>query len=503
MFLQIFMVFLLQTQTTDLSKVMEMDSFKRAAWCKNVGLKARGSIENLKEEVFIKIPNSKIEWIRNFLELKGCKLPSISGWFSTPKASISINEIRKANSKKPEKVLDVLLRSRKFADDDKNLVFAKILKTGCILNGVWDVRDIRIPELFHNAAFDKVLMIHRSMITSLLQKMDSTIILHFLPWTKKWYNKDKYREKFLKTRYAKYILSSTTSGNPRIALNSSGLELKIQLINLFGKYREPLAINPLLNLSNSDEIELRDIARKAIFKYFEGKWKKTRVGTVKLAGGEEKVAILYLNARQQAYHAVKSALETATFGDYNRTLKIKGLTKQLFAAWDKKRSEKWIIVFSHAYGLYKSGKISEAADKYMEVLSHQPDLPQKTLMSPVFKILSRTALANGDMNKAMFYLKILLQISSTKRDEADYYYLLGLKQESQNNPVYALHWYKMALKKDSSHIWASAAIIELDRWPNKPVSDWEKSTILGIFVLLFILAMFYLRPVFPKVKKND
>lgn len=215
-----------------------------------------------------------------------------------------------------------------------------------------------------------------------------------------------------------------------------------------------------------------------------------------MPGGVEKTAVLYLGARQQAYHAVKKALEEATQGDYDRTTASKDLAHQLFRAWDRIRHAKWDILFTEAYKQYQQGFVREAVAKYRKVLAQGPNPRQKELMFPAFMILAREALAQKKMDDAVRYIRILSQLAVIPALEADLFYLLGLSEEASGDKVQAIHWYKLAIEKNPTHVWAIAAYNSISPLPLKPVEAWEVSLLTGL--LLFGLLLLALYGIFRK-----
>jgi tetratricopeptide (TPR) repeat protein len=486
-------------QTTMLSptEIMKMSPFKRSAWCKNINIPQ--DLSQIEKILFAPMAHSKIEIVRNYLEMKRHKLPSATGYFSPPRVKISKTEIREGKNKKGT-ILYTLLGTPIFTNDKKTQLMGDFIKRGCILFKVFKRKGNLIPDFLHKAAFTQPTMLFRHEIVQALQSMGGVIVLHFLPWSKKRYNKDRNRKGFMMARFATYILNSSMSGNPRLALQNSPLELKLKLINLYSEYRVATAINPLLTLSKSDDKIVRNAAREAIKDYFRGRAKKTRVGTIKLPGGMEKTGILYLSARQQAYHAIKRALEKATQGDYDRTSSTIQLTLQLFKAWDKIKDAKWDHVFEDGYDKYKNGFIHEAVGKYKQVMANISNIKQNQLMIPAFVILIRKALMEKNMNEALKLGRLLIQLHPTKKLSADIYYLLGLSEEAKGDKSLALHWYKIALKNDPSHQWTIAAVKSIEPIPMKPVEEWEWSMLLAAFLFAFLLAITY--AVFPGNSRN-
>jgi len=349
-----------------------------------------------------------------------------------------------------------------------------------------------LARLLHDAAFMGPTIVFRGETTKILQKAGPFINLHFVPWSQKIYNQERSPLPFYKVRYAIYILNSSVAGNPRIALQSAPLELKLQLMDLYASHHEATAIEPMLQLCNTQDAGIRKAARGFMLRYFEGSAKKARVGTIKLPGGVEKTAVLYLGARQQAYHAVKRTLEEVTHGDYDRTTSAKKLALQLFKAWDRLRDTRWDILFTEAYGRYREGAVEEAVAMYRKVLANNPNARQKELMFPAFMTLAKRDLAAKKMLDAMRLIRILSQLATIPALEADLYYLLGLKEEAEGDRAQADHWYKAALRKNPDHPWALAAHRTLSPVPVKPVEEWQIGAAVAVSLLGLLLAGCYL-----------
>ncbi|MBU1534508.1 hypothetical protein KKF84_04260, partial [Myxococcota bacterium] len=405
----------------DPGAIMKLDSFKRADWCHKLLLKE--DEKAIRARLFTSILTTNLETARNFLETKGIKLPSPSGYFHPPRAQITISEVRRGTKEIPS-VINILLGAPSF-EDPKGKTIGDLVIRGCMLSALSRMKPPFLAKVLHEAAFNPYTLIFRSEITKILQKSGPEINLYFVPWAERNYNRERHPLPFYMSRYAIYILNSSVAGNPRIALQSAPIDLKFRLMELYSKHHEASAIEPMLQLCNSEDPVLRKEARKYMIRYFEGPGTKSRVGTIKLPGGIEKTAVLYLGARQQAYHAVKKTLEEVTHGDYDRTTSSKKLAKQLFKAWDNLRDARWDILFTQAYQRYREGAIDEAVGMYRKVLANNPNKRQKELMFPAFMALARKALMARKMLDAMRFIRILSQIAASPSLEADLYYLLG------------------------------------------------------------------------------
>ncbi|MDA3863905.1 MAG: hypothetical protein PF689_08575, partial [Deltaproteobacteria bacterium] len=365
------LVFMSLFATSTADDLLKKDPFARAEWCKNINLPE--SQEKIEKELFTPISYNKIEIVRTYLEIKGKKLPSPSGWFSPPRDHIGINETRK-NKEISQTVLDLLLGVPAYSEQNKRSIFNSFIKKGCIIRKLITEKSVKSVSILFQAAFDKVTLIFRDEITKGLQNMGPIIVFNLLPWSQKEYNRKQQRDKYLKARYAKYILGSSPAGNPRLALQSAPITMKFELMKLYANHFYAQAIEPLLFYSNHKDKKLREISRKSLLQYFEDKGKGTKIGVVKLPGGIEKKTIIAFNSRRQAYHAVKKILEQVSRGDYDRTSKGRGLALQLFKKWDKNRNEQWIKLFAEGYKKFLNGDYYKAAEIYREVLNNDPDI---------------------------------------------------------------------------------------------------------------------------------
>ncbi|MGM0597014.1 MAG: tetratricopeptide repeat protein [Myxococcota bacterium] len=468
--------------------LLNKDPFARSEWCKNINLPE--SSKKIEKILFTPLSYNKIEIVRTYLEIKGKKLPSPSGWFSPPRDHIAINETRK-NDEVSQTVLDLLLGVPNYSDQKKRRIFYFFIKRGCIIRKLISKKSVKSVSILFKAVFDKVTLIFRDEITRGLQNMGPVIVFNLLPWSQKRYNRKKQRDKYLKARYARYILGSSPAGNPRLALQSAPITMKFELMKLYANHFHAQAIEPLLLYSNHKDKKLRKVARKSLLQYFESKGRGAKIGIVKLPGGIEKKTVVALNARRQAYHAVKRLLEKVSHGDYDRTSKGKGLALQLFKKWDKNRNERWIKLFAKGYKEYLKEDYYKAAEIYKKVLNHNPDINNKQLMTPVFRKLAKLALIKGELDNVISLLRLIVQIKPSPIYRADLFYFLGLKEESQQDYDQALYWYRRAVNINPKHIWGLAAMKDLDPHKMVPVEHWQLSafagSVLSIIILGFIL----------------
>ncbi|MBN2724513.1 MAG: hypothetical protein JXR95_10620 [Deltaproteobacteria bacterium] len=491
MFLIVY-IYLSSIQLTALSTpgktLGELGLFERAEWCRKMA--KNPDVKKYSERILKPFSYSQLEDIRNLLQMKGAKLPSPTGFFMVPNVKIDVNQVRKDKNKSPQP-LDLLLSSSKYTDESRNAAIEELLTRGCMIKALFSLKsNPEIPEILLKAAFHPPTMIFRDLISSGLQKMGGIVVLSLYGFSRKVVNRERNKPLFYRVRYARYIINSSEAGNPRFALQAEK-SMKLKLMSLYGDYQVSQAIETLLVYANSDDEEDRSAARKALMKYFESPRKKATVGTIKLPGGAEKKAVLYISARQQAYHAVKRILEEITKGDYDRTSKSADMARQLFSAWDKRRKSKWKYAFADAWVLDQNGEIPKAVEIYRDILANDPDFPQRKLMTAAFLKLARHNFSQGKISSAMNLYRVVVQLDAQPEYEADLFYILGLTEESTGDLEQARFWYRMALRRNPEHLWARGALHSLDTVPLIPVEIWELSTLIGGFFFMLGMMVLY------------
>ncbi|MBU1219880.1 tetratricopeptide repeat protein [Myxococcota bacterium] len=479
--ISVFLVFFAMTGNVD---VMTMNAFDRAKWCNS--MQNTLDMSEAQKRILAPVPTYRVDEIRNWLQVKGAVLPPPSGFFAVPSVKININQIRREKKKTPEP-LDLFLAAPALTDPAKNAVMLDILTRGCLIKALLNRKtEVSVPMLLLNASFHPPTMIFRNMIATGLQKMGPITVLSLYEYSRQSVNRQRNKELFYKVRFAEYVINSSASGNPRFALQSEK-SLRLKLIALYGENLSSQAIEPLLEIANSEDIEYRKAGRDAILKYFDSKKKSATVGTIKLPGGEEKKAVLYISPKARAFHAVKQKLEELTKGDYDRTASGRGLAINLFSEWDKRRNSKWKYAFADAWELDKNGQKEQAVEKYREILANAPDLPQRKLMVGAFLELARQHLGKGSIAKALNLFRIVIQIDPKPIYEADLFYLLGLMEESSGDTEQARFWYRMSLRRNPEHIWSAGALSSLSPVPILPIGDWERSAFFFSAFLAFAL----------------
>ncbi|MDA3863106.1 MAG: hypothetical protein PF689_04475, partial [Deltaproteobacteria bacterium] len=124
-----------------------------------------------------------------------------------------------------------------------------------------------------------------------------------------------------------------------------------------------------------------------------------------------------------------------------------------------------------------------------EVLIPAPDIHRNQLKNPVLRKLAKLAFIQGNLDKVISLLRLIVQIKPSKIYQADLFYFLGLKDESQKDYVQALHWYRRAFNINSKHIWALAAIKDLEPHKPVPIKHWQLSALAGSLLSIIILGL--------------
>lgn len=475
----------------------QADPFERNRVCNRIA----EEIDTEKAKTLILAPLSQIDIdrVREYLQQRGAILPPPSGAFFEPKIKLSTTDTRRERkTKTPPAVTDLLLGVPYSAvDDSRNRLFSNMAERGCLLRGLFRLRDVSVPSLLLEAAFFGPTLVFREEITAALADFGPILVPAFLELSLTEVDREKNPEQYFRSRWARYILQSTPSGNPRINLQSATIELQKQLMHLYAKFQVAEAIDPILALANDDHEDVRTAAREAIIRYLTTGSLKAKTGTVKTSGGQETTGIIYISARSQAFHAVKEKLEEVSRGDYNRTTSGEELARQLFALWDRKRFN-FDQDFAIALKLAENGDLDNAVEHFRRILAFSPRVAGKERMAPYFLAKARLALEDRNLEESILYTRLSLLARETPQVEADLYYLMGLREETVGRKNDALMMYKTALAHDPSHPHAWAAVIMLDPRLRHGVREDEIQALMAT-LLATLLILIFLRWRFTQV----
>jgi len=466
----------------------QADPFERARWCNQIAEEV--DVEKARAVILAPLPTAAIDRAREWLANRGAVLPPPSGAFFEPKVTLSTTDTRRERQAPPPPAVTDLLLAVPYSaqDEDRNRLFADLAERGCLLRGLGRLKDLASPPVLLEAAFHLPTLVFREEITAALAEFGPLLVPAFLEVSLKNPDKEKQPEAHFRSRWARFILQSTPSGNPRLNLQSATLDLQKKLMEMYAAFQVAEAIEPILAFANHEDEELRAAAREAVITYLSTGTTRAKVGTVKTAGGQEAQAVLYISARSQAFHAVKQRLEEVTRGDYDRTTVGEELARQLFHHWDLARMRRHEVAFAAALELERSGDTDGAVDRYRQILAFAPQLPGKERMAPAFLQKARSALEDRDLPEALQFLRLSLLTREDPLVEADLYYLLGLKEEAAGDRASALLMHRMALVRNPAHVHARAALRELDPLPRSPVDDDQRTAWLA--ALLAALAAF-------------
>lgn len=469
----------------------QADPFERARYCDRIA----EEVDPVKARAVILAPLSStlVDRAWEHLANRGALLPPPSGAFIEPKVKLSTTDTRRERqAPPPPSVTDVLLAVPHSQDEARNRLFSDLAERGCLLRGLGRLKDLSSPPILLEAAFFGPTLMFREEITAALSEFGPLLVPAFLEPSLQQPDREKQPEAHFRSRWVRFILQSTPSGNPRLNLQSATLDLQKQLMTLYASFQIAEAIEPILALANHDDEELRAAAREAIVSYLSTGTAKAKVGTVKTAGGQEAQAVLYIPARAQAFHAVKQRLEEVSRGDYDRTTVGEELARQLFHHWDQARMRRHEVAFAAARALEQAGDLDGAVEQYRQILAFAPLIPGKERMAPAFLQKARAALEDRDLAGALQFLRLSLLTREEPLVEADLYYLLGLKEEAAGDRSAALLMHRMALARHPGHAHARAALRELDPLPTTPVGDDQRTgqllaflAVLAAFVFLF------------------
>lgn len=475
----------------------QADPFERTRVCNRMAEEV--DAERAKSLILAPLPQADIDRVQEYLQQRGAVLPPPSGAFFEPKIKLSTTDARRERKNAaPPAVTDLLLGVPYSATDDaRNRLFSGMAERGCLLRGLFRLRDLSVPPLLLEAAFFGPTLVFREEITAALGDFGPLLVPAFLELSLKEVDREKNPDLYFRSRWARYVLQSTPSGNPRLNLQSAGVDLQKQLMDLYSRLQVAEAIDPILALADDENDEVRTAAREAIIRYLTTGSLKAKTGTVKAAGGQETTGIIYISARSQAFHAVKEKLEEASRGDYDRTTSGEELARQLFAIWDRNRLKKFDVELDQALKVAETGDTDGAVERFRRILAFSPRIAGRERMAPYFLAKARSALEDRDLDDALLNTRLSLLAREIPRVEADLYYLMGLREEAAGRKTDALMMYKTALAHNPAHPHALAAALSIDPLPRKPVQDDQHlalaASLLAALAMLVLLRLRFVR----------
>ncbi len=469
----------------------QADPFERTRVCNRMAEEV--DVEKARAIILAPLPEADTARVQEYLQQRGAVIPPPSGAFFEPKIKLSTTDTRRERKTAPPPAVTDLLLGVPYSavDEPRNRLFSNMAERGCLLRGLFRLRDLSVPPVLLEAAFFGPTLVFREEITAALADFGPLLVPAFLELSLKEPDREKNPDLYFRTRWARYVLQSTPSGNPRLNLQSAGVDLQKQLMDLYSRLQVAEAIDPILSLADDENEEVRNAARDAIIRYLTTGSLKAKTGTVKSAGGQETTGIIYISARSQAFHAVKQKLEEISRGDYERSNSGEELARQLFALWDRNRLKRFDVELEQALKMAEAGDTDGAVERFRRILAFSPRIAGKERMAPWFLSKARSALEDRDTGEALLYTRLSLLARENPRVEADLYYLMGLREEAAGRPADALMMYRTALAHDPAHAHALAATLTLDPRPRHPVQDDERTALLaallaalGVLVLL-------------------
>jgi hypothetical protein len=214
----------------------------------------------------------------------------------------------------------------------------------------------------------------------------------------------KRRDKGYWARYASYQLDRLDKARPAYALKAApDDELLILMLDAIREVKHADAVDAVLEYSNSNSHAVRKTARAAWMAYVTGpppppapKAKR------KLPGGKltEEEMPLYLTYRELAIESLRRALTTIEGNEPGKKETAEGMTKRLFALYDKHREALWDGVMGEAAEAAKAKDYAKVGEKYDRVLLADPFYSRRAEMVTGYLELGRAQARAKDWAKA-------------------------------------------------------------------------------------------------------
>ncbi len=381
---------------------------------------------------------------RRIFQRAGIPMPVYSGWFAVPK-------LRKgeAPAHRSHDILESLLRFDEPRHDPLKSVYRKTVYLCGLVRGLSNMEDTSVAEPLTRFTFRRAGFVFREEVGRALENLRAYAVPGLLELaemeTGDWKSD---RDNYLLQAYAAYMLTLLREGDPRAALAWADQSLKLELFEAYGKHRTAEAVSAVVDYTDAEDPEIRNAARRALERYFEGPRPRTVSRHLKLTGGRETKdrRLIFMNFRQRALHEVRAELNRLTAGEYRKQADGKVIVADLFREQDRRRSERDLQWFNRAVEKWEGGDREKAVQFMLDLLAREPSTSLGSKLAVYFHGFATSRFLEGRLQEAIKYLNMAYLLyqdeKSGRKVLSEIAYVRGLYSEARDAPLpksFSLH----------------------------------------------------------------
>ncbi|HEY5950354.1 MAG TPA: hypothetical protein VIV40_32910 [Kofleriaceae bacterium] len=352
------------------------------------------------------IASTNVEDLGNFLsrphtatvEERRAVLASINAQVPDEKGRFVAPQRKSAKEEKADDNLDWLAELQKL--DPATPGLGEVVADVATLRAMSASKEIRAAYLMFDAAFGAETMIYRDEIGRYLRKMHPYSIPALM--------RESQRRDYDRKRYSNYQLERLDRQEPGKALAAAAGDenLLIAILNVWRETKHREAVHAVWSKVNADSARTREAARAAWHAYIDGKapppapMKKLQLPGGKLTKKEKPLWLTYreladneLRKYSNELLATDYPIVDPTLDDSDAELKhpkvipkidLQQVTKDLFAYYDKLRTDREAKEWGEADAKSKAGDLATATMLLDRLLAANPDHGSKAQMANVY-----------------------------------------------------------------------------------------------------------------------
>lgn len=405
-----------------------------------------------------RVHTTPVDERRATLEGFGAQVPDEKGRFVTPQR-------KSAKEEKALDSLDWLAELQKL--DASSPGTGELIADIAALRALAATKDIKAAQVMFDAAFSDESMIYRDEVGRLLRGMEPFCIPALM--------KEGQSRNYDRKRYSNYQLERVDRQEPGKALAAAAgsEELTVAILETWRATKHREAVHAVWSKVNADSPRVRAKAREAWRAYIEGPppppapMKKLQLPGGKLTKKEKPLWLTYRELADNElrkwsnellgteYPIVDPTLDDSDEGKTPKKIpKIDqiGVTKELFAYFDKQRAEAEAKQWAEADGKYKSGDIAGSIMLLDRLLAANPDHGSRAQMAHVYFAYGKQLEKSSKWADAAAAYSKAQGLAPQGPDANDalaaYHYTLGKSLEAQGKDGGPDFRKAMALKPD-------------------------------------------------------
>jgi tetratricopeptide (TPR) repeat protein len=294
---------------------------------------------------------------------------------------------------------------------------------------------------------------------------------------------------------------------PERVLKKANEPLKAEILQAYGEFRSPEAVNAVFDYIDVEDKKVRRAARWALRRYISGPPPKAATRKLTLAGGRQTAQeeSLYLTYRELAKKGIMDRLasylpvdkQQAAQPDLEADGEMRYLAERLFSMLDRRREQRQQEPIEKAIGKAQQGKLQEAIDAFDKGLELNPFHPYRPQMAPFYFQLGKRMLDAGNYQRAMVLnmKAIYLDPEGAFVEEAKAYQSLA---EALSNPPTEISWRLRAAVGRFPTLKPSQEVMkQMNRLQLRGMGI--AAALGGMFSLLLILGISFVRRMRPEV----